>query len=124
MNPDLDAYASSLCAIYIPFLADMPAILSKPLPRLHNHVADQPPLVHERSAQGLGASPGLGTAAVEVHAVDEGRGQRCCAGELQGAVGAELDDGRAPGALGCDGEVYGRFCSANGDDDERMRAHV
>lgn len=100
MDAYLDAHAPAPGAIHISLHANGPSITAQAVPRLDDHVADQLAAVHERGAERLGAGPRLGAAAVEVHARDEGRGQGGGAGELEGLVGAELEDRGGLDALG------------------------
>lgn len=85
--------------INVPLHPDSPPVPLQIAPRLDDHVPHELPLVHERGAERLSAGPALGAATVEVDAVDKGRREGGGAGELERAVGAELEDGRRYGAL-------------------------
>lgn len=107
VNPYLDADAPTLAVrvVGVTLLAHRPAVSSEVLPRGDDHVPHELALLHEGSAERLGACPGLRAAAVEVDARGVGGDEGGGASELEGDVGAELDDGGRLGAKGGDGEV-------------------
>ena len=105
VNPNLDTDTPPLGTVNVGILADRPSVLPEVLPRRDDHVPHELAPLHERRAESFGARPGLRAAAVEVDTGgirgDKGRST----GELEGNVGAELDNCRGLRAKGGDGEV-------------------
>ena len=106
MDSNLHTDTPPLRTVHVLIHAHIPPLVPQGRPRLYDHVAHKLALVHESGTQRLGAGPGLWAAAIEVDAIDEGGGEGRRAGELQGAVGAELEDGGRLGSHGGDGEVF------------------
>lgn len=91
VDSNLDAHTPPLGVVNILVLPDAPAVSPELFSGLNDHVADQFPLLHEGSAQGLGTGPRLGAAAVQVYAAGEGSHEGRCSCEFLWHVGTELD---------------------------------